>query len=210
MTPNTTNPQASLFDDIRHLSESETHVPTGGATNSGQPVEMRSSRTGIAHMVAQLTAPAPAAAKGVGGRHGSSPPPRRGGGYLDKCDVLKIRPEVKKSADPRFDELVAMGLQGYWLQVAQYLGVDAFLAMWRILDANRDNMPETGGNSGSMSPTLRRYSGYLRFQKNRFVENLAAQGLAPKEIQQRVQTQLCESISIVNIRRLANKHKIKR
>ncbi|TCS35843.1 hypothetical protein EDC30_109142 [Paucimonas lemoignei] len=104
-----------------------------------------------------------------------------------------------------------MGLADYWLQVAEYLGVDAFLGMWRILDANRNNIPQAKRNGGdSMSPILRPYSGYLRFQKNRFVEQLAAQGLKPKEIQQRVQQQLCENISIVHIWRLSNKNRIKR
>lgn len=210
MTPNTTNPQASLFDDLRDLSESETQTPLRRANDMPAKDEKRSSGGGIAHMVQQLTSSTPGTAQGVGGRHGSSPPSRGRGGYQDVCGVLNFRPGVKKSDDPRLDELIAMGLPAYWIQVAEFLGVDAFLGMWRILDANRDNMPETRGNTGSMSPTLRPYSGYLRFQKNRFVENLSAQGIPPKEIQRRVQTQLCESISIVNIRRLASKHKLKR
>jgi hypothetical protein len=148
--------------------------------------------------------------KGVGVRRSLSSPPGRGGGYQKKRDFFEIRPGVKKIADPRFEELVAMGLAEYWLRVAEYLGVDLFLGMWRILDANKGNIPETRGNSGSMAPSLRPYSGYLRFQKNRFVENLAAQGVPPKEIQRRVRQQLCETISIVHIRRLSNKNKIQR
>jgi hypothetical protein len=61
-----------------------------------------------------------------------------------------------------------------------------------------------------MSPTLRRYSNYLRFQKNRFVETLAMQGVKPQEIQRRVKAQLCESISITHIQRIAQKHRIKK
>lgn len=148
--------------------------------------------------------------KEVGVRRSASASPGRGGGYQKNREIFEIRPGVKKSADPRFDELVAMGLAEYWLQVAEYLGVDQFLGMWRILDANRDQIPERGGNSGSMAPTLRPYSGYLRFQKNRFVENLAAQGVPPKEIQRRVKQQLCETISIVHIHRLSKKNKISR
>ncbi|MBF8176956.1 hypothetical protein [Herminiimonas contaminans] len=103
-----------------------------------------------------------------------------------------------------------MGMQQYWLDVAEFLGVDAFLGMWRVLDAHRDTMPDAGGRGASMSPTLRPYSNYLKFQKNRFVENLARQGVPPSEIQKRVQTQLCEKISINHIYRLNKKNKIKR
>jgi hypothetical protein len=165
-------------------------------------------------MVQQLTTTALTAhtrTEGVGGRHGSSPPPGRGGGYQDNCDVLKFRPGVKKTGDPRLDELVIMGLPAYWIEVAAFLGVDAFLGMWRILDANKDNIaPAKGSYSHSMSLTLRPYSNYLRFQKNRFVENLAAAGLSPKQIKARVQEQLCENISQAHISRLSNKHKIRR
>lgn len=149
---------------------------------------------------------------GVGGRREPPPHPRQGGGYLDNCNVFEFDVGVKKIAgDPRLDELASMGLPEYWLQVAGYLGVDAFLGMWRILDANRNSIPASKcSGANSMAPTLRTYSNYLRFQKNRFVETLAAQGVEPKEIQKRVETQLCESISIVHIRRLTQKNKIKR
>lgn len=215
-------------DDIRGLSESETQQSSQGASNSAPTDVKRSSRSGIAQLVLQLTVDEPdqgQSNKGVGVRRCSSPPPAGGGGYQKNRDFFETRPEVKKSGaplsavradlklntDPRLAELAAMGLADYWLQVAEYLGVDAFLGMWRILDANSRSIPQTRGNGGnSMSPSLRPYSGYLRFQKNRFVENLAAQGVPPKEIQRRVQQQLCETISIVHIWRLSNKNKIKR
>jgi hypothetical protein len=106
------------------------------------------------------------------------------------------------------DELAAMGMQEYWLNVAEYLGVDAFLGMWRVLDSNQHKIPK-GKGALSMSLILRPYSNYVRYQKNRFVESLAAQGVPTKEIQRRVKQQLCENISIVNINRLARKHRIK-
>lgn len=167
-------------------------------------------------MVQQLLPGSPAplpAAQGVGGRRGPASPPVVRGGYQDICSVFEFDVGVKKIAagDPRLGELASMGLPEYWLQVAAYLGVDAFLGMWRILDANRNSIPASkGSGASSMAPTLRPYSNYLRFQKNRFVETLAAQGVEPKEIQKRVTTQLCESISIVHIRRLTQKVKIKR
>lgn len=215
-------------DELRALSESETQGASQGASVSALHDEKRSSHSGIAQLVLQLTVDEPdqgQSNKGVGVRRSPSPPPAGGGGYQKNRDFFEIRPGVKKvdapisairadlkqHVDPRLAELAAMGLADYWLQVAEYLGVDAFLGMWRILDANSRNIPQTKGNGGnSMSPSLRPYSGYLRFQKNRFVENLAAQGVPPKEIQKRVQQQLCETISIVHIWRLSNKNKIKR
>lgn len=163
-------------------------------------------------MMLQMMPADDAAARGVGGRREPLPPPSRGGGYLDNCTVFELAVGVKKiGADPRMDELAAMGMPDYWLKVSDYLGFDAFLGMWRILDANRLSIPASKSNgANSMAPTLRGYSNYLRFQKNRFVETLAAQGIAPQEIQKRVQTQLCETISIINIKRITQKHKIKR
>lgn len=151
----------------------------------------------------------------VGGRRRSDPAPAIGGGYQDNCNVFEFHAAEKKiagaSADPRLAELAQMGLPDYWLQVADYLGFDAFLGMWRILDGNRNSIPASNRSGGnSMAPTLRTYNNYLRFQKNRFIETLAAQGVEPREIQRRVASQLCETISLVHIRRLTQKAKITR
>ena len=199
--------------DLRGLSESEGQTPTPQASDAPTDHEMRSSGGDIAAMV-QLGLPGVLPAPlGVGGRRRSDRPPVVRGRYLDVCNVFEIDLGVKKTvgADPRLAELAQMGLADYWLQVADYLGFDAFLGMWRILDANRNSIPASNRSGGnSMAPTLRTYSNYLRFQKNRFVETLAAQGVEPKEIQKRVATQLCESISLVHIRRLTQKAKITR
>lgn len=200
----------SKQSDLRDLSESETRTPSSRATDMRTDDEKRRSSGGIAQMVQQMTAAVPGDAQGVGGRHGSGPSPARGGGYQDISGIFEFRTRAKKNADPRLDELAAMGMQNYWLEVAEYLGVDAFLGMWRILDTYKDSIPSKGSYATSLYPTLRNYASYLRFQKNRFVEALAAQGVAPKEIQRRVQTQLCENISIVHIQRLARKAKISR
>ncbi len=199
--------------DLRGLSESEGQTPTPQASDAPTAHEMRSSGGDIAVMV-QLGLPGVLPAPlGVGGRRRSDRTPVVRGRYPDVCNVFEIDLGVKKTsgADPRLAELAQMGLADYWLQVADYLGFDAFLGMWRILDANRNSIPASNRSGGnSMAPTLRTYSNYLRFQKNRFVETLAAQGIEPKEIQKRVATQLCESISLVHIRRLTQKAKITR
>lgn len=213
-----TNTTYSLFPDLadlRGLSESEGHEQAQGAAIAPRSDEKRRSARGIAPS-SQRTLPGLDPAPGVGGRHGFPDFPVVRGGYLDVCTVFEVDLGVKKTAkiagaDPRQAELASMGLPEYWLQVIEYLGVDTFLGMWRILDANRHIIPASSSSgANSMAPTLRTYSNYLRFQKNRFVETLAAQGVEPREIQKRVQSQLCETISIVHIRRLTQKAKIKR
>jgi len=213
MTVNKTISQCAASTELRHPSESEVDSTTLQATDSEMDTQVRSSGNGIADMPCQLSLlpdDPVAQGKGVGARHRSSPPRRRGGGYQDNCNVFEFSANPKKiDGDPRMAELAAMGLPDYWLKVADYLGFDAFLGMWRILDANELSIPQFNG-SNSMSPTLRRYSNYLRFQKNRFVETLAMQGVKPQEIQRRVKAQLCESISITHIQRIAQKHRIKK
>lgn len=212
MTPHTTDFPSPSHDELRGLAEGEADAHAPRADDTPNSDELRSSRSGIAQLMLQLMPGDDVDGLGVGGRREDTPLPRRGGGYLDNCNVFEFDVGVKKiGGDPRLDELASMGLPEYWLQVAGYLGVDAFLGMWRILDANRNSIPASKcSGANSMAPTLRTYSNYLRFQKNRFVETLAAQGVEPKEIQKRVETQLCESISIVHIRRLTQKNKIKR
>jgi hypothetical protein len=77
-----------------------------------------------------------------------------------------------------------MGLGKAWLEVAATIGVDAFLAMWRVLDA----YPANWHDSGTLRISIRRYSGYLRFQRNRYIEALGGQQppLSIDEIRRRV------------------------
>lgn len=133
----------------------------------------------------------------VGGRHGDLHPSPEGGGYLNICTVLNIR-TAKKNRDPRLNELYAMGLHGMWLEVAETIGVDNFLAMWRILDVHPSNYEDNGMK---LIP-MRRYKSYLRYQRNRYIEALDASGLSVQEIRDRLSKQLGEVISIRHISRL--------
>ncbi len=136
---------------------------------------------------------------GVGGRQGSTRPPRGGGGYQNKCTVLNFDASAaEKKRDPRLEELREMGLQRVWLEVAEKIGVDAFLSVWRILDADQTSID----NYGRLMVPIRAYSTYLRYQRNRYVEALNAMGYTPPEIRQKLKAQLCEEISIRHISRL--------
>ncbi|MGE0358617.1 MAG: hypothetical protein AB7P08_17075 [Burkholderiales bacterium] len=93
-----------------------------------------------------------------------------------------------------------MGLQAYWIEVAETIGVDAFLAMWRILDREPSVWLEPAG-SGSLIP-LRRYDSYRRFLRNRYIECLHEGGLSIEEIRARVAEQIGDSLTERHIYRL--------
>lgn len=99
-----------------------------------------------------------------------------------------------------------MGLPRVWLQVSEAVGVDAFLKMWRIIDAD----PSAWHNDTILRVRLRPYRSYLRYQRNRYIEALTAQGLKPDEIQRRLRKQLGEDVSHRHITRLAKADKIER
>lgn len=130
----------------------------------------------------------------VGGRQIDPIPSAGGGGYLDVCNFAKFR-----ERDPRLDEFAEMGLPRVWLDVAELIGADNFLAMWRRLDAE-DAFTE---REGRLIVKLRRYGSYQRYQRNRYIESLAKTGMTAVEISRRVSRQLCEQISVAHIRRLA-------
>jgi len=139
--------------------------------------------------------------QGVGGRQDEPPPPAGGGGYQDICGVFKFRPgDAPKKRDPRLDELIAMGMPRTWLQVAEAIGVDAFLQMWRILDAD-----ESLHEDNMVQAHLRPYRSYLRFQRNRYIETLAALRVPTSTIRDMLKRQLGEEISERHIFNLANK-----
>jgi len=139
--------------------------------------------------------------QGVGGRQAAPPPPAGGGGYLDICSVFKFRAaDDQRKRDPRLDELISMGLPRTWLQVAETIGIDAFLAMWRILDAD-----ESLHEDNMVQAHLRPYRSYLRFQRNRYIETLAALRVPCATIREMLKSQLGEEISERHIFNLANK-----
>lgn len=136
---------------------------------------------------------------GVGGRQDQPSPSVGGGGYLDICTVLNFSPDgEQKKRDPRVEEFRQMGLQRVWLDVAEEIGADAMLKMWRILDRAHAN----GGDEGRFMVPMRSYGSFLRYQRNRYIEALDSQGVKPKEIREMLNKQLCEQISIRHISRI--------
>jgi hypothetical protein len=137
------------------------------------------------------------AERGVGARHRTSLRPIRGGGYQDICTVSQIRP---RSTDARLQELEAIGISDPWLSIARTVGVDQFLAIWEILDA--ENAGVARGGRQKVRVWIPLYATYLRHQRNRYIKQLAAESLRPQQIQKRVRSELCEHISLRHIARI--------
>lgn len=139
-------------------------------------------------------------AQGVGARHRPRPPRRRGGGYLNECTSADVW-EVAK-----LRELEVMGMASVWLDVAREIGYENFMAMWRILDRS---MAMRSESESMIEVQLRRLASYHRFQRNRFIEALAAAGLADRQIQRALHQQLGEKLSISHISRLAGPRRVR-
>jgi predicted phage tail protein len=84
-----------------------------------------------------------------------------------------------------------------WLEVAACIGPRRFLEVWRLLD--REELIE---QEGRLRLSIPRFRQYLRYQRNRYIQALAADGHSAPEIAARLKRQLGERISIKHISRL--------
>ncbi|WP_233869267.1 hypothetical protein [Paraburkholderia adhaesiva] len=137
----------------------------------------------------------------VGGRMTA---PRRlpgGGGYQDICTGLKFGAEPR---DPRLAELAAMRLPPFWLELADLLGAEVFLALWRLVDAS----PYVQAKGSMLQlPEMRPYRSYLRFQRNAWLAELAEHGCSTTEIRRRAREQMHWPIEDVTyLRQLIERH----
>lgn len=139
-------------------------------------------------------------AQGVGARQGDLFPLDGGGGYLNECTHSKVWEEAK------IRELSDMGLPALWIRVAEAIGYDNFLQFWRILDTAAELREiRRSDNESMIEVQLRRYTSFKRYQRNRYIESLAANGLPTAAIQQAVKQQLGENLDRSHIRRMATR-----
>lgn len=158
---------------------------------------------------------------GVGARQGQGHGLAGGGGYLSGCTPPDVANGVqKKSAkksrvfrvgdqgaqapgDARetalLDELDAMGLSRVLLQVAHTVGFDNFMALWRVLDGSHEALAD---NDSGIYVRMPRMAAYKRYQRNRFIEAMAAMGMTHPEISRSVKRDLGETVSDRHIWRL--------
>lgn len=145
---------------------------------------------------------------GVGARQGAQANPDPGGEYLNNCDLSNFSNpapvDEKKRRDPRFSELERIGIPAVWLRIAERVGFDAWLDIWRML-SDDDSVRHDGG---ARLPKLRCYSAYSRYQRNRYIKALAEQGMPAPEIQRALRKNLCEQLDITNITRISRRTRI--
>jgi hypothetical protein len=92
-----------------------------------------------------------------------------------------------------------MGMPAHWVKVAEGIGFESFDRMWRILDRE----PFLDSGRGYLELRLRPYQSYLRYQRNRHIEDLVRRGLTPREIMDQIKASLGEIVSIRHISRIA-------
>lgn len=120
------------------------------------------------------------------------------GGYLNECTDSKLLEEAK------LRELADMGLPSVWIRVATAIGYDNFLQMWRILETAAEFREiRRSENESMIEVQLRRYTSFKRYQRNRWIEEMARHNLPNAAIQQAVKQHLGEKLDRSHIRRLA-------
>lgn len=138
-----------------------------------------------------------------GARQVAPPTPAGGGGYLPTRGFQNF--EQDAAVDPRFAELRRLGLPAAWLIVAESVGVDAFLEVWRRLSSEEFSEYVRRDTGGTRMPTLRSFDSWLRYQRNRYVAALARRGFSSAEVRRAVQRNLRESLDEKHVSKLMKK-----
>lgn len=89
-----------------------------------------------------------------------------------------------------------IGMHLRWITLAQRIGMDAFLEMWRAVD---EDETRTGT---SILISIPRLSRFTRFQRNQFIMALACDGFDHEAIRRQVWQVLHEEISLRHIARV--------
>ncbi len=134
----------------------------------------------------------------AGGRQLPFSIPLQGGGYLDNYSVLELQPR-EPIRDPRLDDLKKMGLHKTWQNIAAAIGMDNFLAMWRMLS---EDSQFTATNSGRIKADLRNYSSYKRMVRDRYILCLYDAGYSYREITEKITQSLGLQIREDNVVRI--------
>lgn len=89
--------------------------------------------------------------------------------------------------------------------VAETVGFDAWLEVWRRLSAAEFNGWVRRDTGGTRMPMLRSYESYLRFQRNRYIEALAARGMSVSEVARAVARNLHERLDESHVAKIMSK-----
>lgn len=133
----------------------------------------------------------------VGARQRKSDPSLEGGGYLNFCSNSQLLKDEKKTAEIILAELREMGLRRDLLQVAEKIGADNFLQVWKILETSCTKM-----HNSEFRVSFPRFGRYVRFQRDLFIRKLADENKHPADIQKELLDNGFE-LSLRQVRRLA-------
>jgi hypothetical protein len=114
-------------------------------------------------------------------------------------------PPGAEPADIRLHELREIGLAKVWLDVANIVGVDRFFEMWKFLSSQEHLL----NDSGQVELSLRRFTSYQKYQRNRYLDTLVQAGLTPAQLAQVIRRELGESLTVRQLRRLFDKAKLR-
>lgn len=138
----------------------------------------------------------------VGGRQSPLRLSPAGGGYQDVCTdfgaAVGVAGAARAADDPRVRELRDVGIPRVWISVAREIGFDAFMQVWRVL-MREEHVDE---RCRIVVPNLERY---MRFQRNRLIRQLVAEGYGVDEIREAVKGTTGEDVSESHIRRAAQR-----
>lgn len=95
-----------------------------------------------------------------------------------------------------------MGLNRAWLRVAEVIGFEAFLAVWRVLEGDSVVANDRG------RIVVPKFATFLRFQRNRRIEELVDRGLSAPEIKAQLDSQTGERLHLVHIYRIIQRAKV--
>lgn len=135
----------------------------------------------------------------VGGRQSPLRLPAVGGGYQDVCTIFGAGAAAAAALraavdDPRIRELREVGIPRVWIRVARAIGFDAFVTMWQVL-MKEEHVDDR------CRVVVPNYGRYLRFQRNRLIRQLIAEGFGVDEIRVEVKKATGEDVSESHIRR---------
>lgn len=139
---------------------------------------------------------------GVGARQAAGGYADHGGGYQEMCGTQNFGAPV---TDPRLDELKRLGLPRAWLLIAETVGFDAWMEVWRRLSSAEFNEWVRRDTGGTRMPTLRSYDSYLRYQRNRYIEALAARGMGVKAVAKAVAKNLREPLDESHVAKIMHR-----
>ncbi len=100
-------------------------------------------------------------------------------------------------------ELRQLRLGDAWLAVAELIGFDRFIAVWRLLTSSDAWLDERNRIS------LPSFKQYLRLQRNLLIKSLLDDGHSTAEIRARVKSALGEDMDLSHLLKIVAKLKVK-